>query len=109
MKNESTESDRQFPADLLVILSLVFGVPLIGVFAGLALVGPIPFWLSLAGASVGVVLLFLAKLPLYQEKKFFTFGTKSLDAKHRKIYLIAYRFIGISIIALLLAIALTRT
>ena len=62
----------------------------------------------LAGV-LGVVLLFFARLPLYRQRQFFTFGSRHLDAAHRKLYRLAYFFVwvsGILLFALLLAVGL---
>ena len=42
----------------------------------------------------GIVLLFFAKLPLYRQGKLWTFGSSGLPEKNRRLYRIAYWFIG---------------
>jgi hypothetical protein len=62
----------------------------------------------LAGV-VGVVLLFFARLPLYRQRQFFTFGSRQLDTAHRRLYRLAYFFVfisGILLLALWLALQL---
>jgi type IV secretory pathway VirB3-like protein len=49
--------------------------------------------LAMSFASVGVVLLFLARLPLYRQRRFFAFGSRLLDEPHRRLYRWAYRFL----------------
>jgi len=107
-----TESDWYFPPDLIVLI----GFPVFGLCAGFFLPwfttvrhgNPTPFYASLLLACLGIVLLFFAKLPLYRQKKFFTFGARHLTGIHRKLYRLAYMSIGISIVLLLLVIAMTR-
>lgn len=67
---------------------------------------PTLLWVALAIGVVGVILLFLARLPLYREKKFLTIGPKALPPGRRKLYWISYGFIGtsIAIMAMLLAV-----
>lgn len=50
-------------------------------------------WIGFALALVGVLLLCLARLPLYRQGCFLTFGRKDLDEPHRRLYLWAYRLI----------------
>jgi len=73
----------------------------------LQLLGRADSWAVFAGAAtagvVGVLLLFLARLPLYRQRQFFTFGPRLLDTRHRRLYRLAYWFIGVSV-ALLLAL-----
>jgi len=57
-------------------------------------------------AIVGVVLLFIARLPLYRERRFFTLGPKALSASHRRLYWTAYAFIGTAV-ALMVLLLLT--
>ena len=60
------------------------------------------FYAAVAGGAVGSVLLFFARLPLYRQRRFWTFGSSQLDPFHRKLYRVAYVFLGISILLLLL-------
>ena len=107
-----TLSDWYFPADLFFLI----GFPVFGLCGGFFLPwfstvrhgNPTPFHATLLLACIGIVLLFFAKLPLYRQKKFFTIGARHLTGIHRKLYRLAYTFIGISIVLLLLLIAMTR-
>ena len=109
------ESDWYFPPDWIALIGFVI-FPIVGLCAGLFLPwfttvrhgNPIPLYASLLLACIGIVLLFFAKLPLYRQKKFFTIGARHLTGTHRKLYRLAYKFIGISIVLLLLVIAMTR-
>lgn len=44
------------------------------------------YFLGLFIATVGVSLVFYAKLPLYRQRRFFTFGTKPIPEHRRKFY-----------------------
>lgn len=53
-------------------------------------------WIRCYGAAVlfgavGVGLLFYAKLPLYRERRFFTFGARALPEERRVFYRWSYR------------------
>ena len=110
MKNDRN-SFRNFPADLI----LATGSP----FIILALV--ISWLLSLHGwpwivaysctlfiALAGAVYLFRAKLPLYRERRFFTFGSRHLPPPSIPLYRLDCRLInaGIILAVMLLAISL---
>jgi hypothetical protein len=64
-------------------------------------------WVALLMGAVGVVMLFLARLPLYRQRKFLSFGPRALPAGHRRLYWTACGFIGVSaaIMVLLLMVA----
>ena len=42
--------------------------------------------ISLSIAAVGATLIFYAKLPLYQQRRFFTFGSRALPEDRRPFY-----------------------
>ena len=65
-------------------------------------------YLAIGFAAVGITLLFLARLPLYRQRRFFSFGPQSLDAQHRRLYWRGYGFVAISIFLFLLLFALLR-
>lgn len=57
---------------------------------------------SLYGAAsgvgfVGIVILFLARLPLYRQHRFWSFGPRHLDRKHRRFCWLAYAAILVSL------------
>ena len=62
-------------------------------------------WMALTLAVIGVVLLFIARLPLYRHRRFFTFGPKGLPEGHRKVYRIAYGFVGVGAAMMLALLA----
>jgi hypothetical protein len=51
------------------------------------------YFIGLAIATLGVSLLFYAKLPLYRQKRFFTLGSLALPPQRRPYYRWGYRFI----------------
>ena len=69
---------------------------------------PTIVWIALALGIIGVMLLFAARLPLYEQRRFFVFGSRQLDEKHRRLYRWAYRFIGTSVLLLVLLLLILR-
>lgn len=62
---------------------------------------------ALAVGMAGILLLFFARLPLYRQRRFFTFGSRALDDRHRRLYRWAYRLIvacALLLVALILAL-----
>ncbi len=57
---------------------------------------------ALCLGGTGSLLLFAARLPLYRQRRFFTFGPSSLTGIHRKLYYAAYWFIIPSVALLIL-------
>jgi hypothetical protein len=58
-------------------------------------------------AGVGVSLIFYSKLPIYRQRRFFTFGSDALPADRRAFYRWGYRC-AIFAVALLLCLLLSR-
>lgn len=95
-------SDWYIPTDWLFMLLLHVGIVAIAVVAGMILPllaavrhgEPAAFALSLFLASVGILLLFLSRIPLYREGKFLTFGPASLPENHRRIYWSGYGMVA---------------
>src|SRR5258708_4140855 len=103
------DSDWYIPPETLGLLSTLLLVPFIGVLAGILL--PIVVWLKTAdvvalyafGVGAGVVgasLLFIARIPLYRQGRFWTFGPRHLDRKHRRIYWLAYGCVAAALLLL---------
>ena len=44
-------------------------------------------------ASVGILLLFLSRMPLYRQRRFFVFGSRGFDREHERVYRVAYGFL----------------
>jgi len=65
---------------------------------------PSVFVTALSLAVVGIVLLFLARLPLYREGKVFVFGPGALPKGRRWLYWIAYGIIAVSVVTMTLLI-----
>jgi hypothetical protein len=66
------------------------------------------FILSLVLSLIGVVLLFLARLPLYRQRRFFTIGPAALPESHKRIYQVAWRFIAAGLVIMILLNVLMR-
>jgi len=109
-------SDRQlrFPPDIAALCGLywiVLPISVLGVFIFPAFLrarneGDLTILCVATGMGiVGVSLLFWARLPLYRERRFFTMGPRHLDARHKRIYWIAWTLILTSIGFLSLIIA----
>ena len=59
----------------------------------------LPF-IALGLALLGIALLFVARLPLYRQRRFLVFGPALLDSTHRKLYRCAYVFIASAVLLL---------
>lgn len=108
------KSDWKFSQDILFTLILctfpvIGGAFLVWFFHELSNVrhGDLTlFWIAVSVAIVGLFLLFTARLPLYRQGKFFTFGSKTLPERHKIVYRIAYYLIVASMAIMLLLIAM---
>lgn len=87
---------------LVMVVAICLVLPAIDFLRQLGRIAGPAFILAVFSAVVGMVLLFLAKLPLYRQRQFFTFGPRRLDHDHRIIYWLAYAFVGASVSLLLL-------
>jgi hypothetical protein len=65
------------------------------------------YGIGLAVAAVGIFLIFYAKLPLYRQRRFLTFGTRALPESRRGFYCWGYRCVFLAV-ALLLCLFLSR-
>ena len=111
-------SDWYVPADIAFFFGLYFIVIPVALLSGKLITllssarrsgDTTLLYSALAFGLVGTVLLFLARLPLYRQRRFFTFGPGALDKSHRKLYRWAYRFLGVSVLLLcLLLLALLQ-
>lgn len=100
------ERGGHFPYDLRVLLEPIVILPLILFFStflpgALNHGGATLFIVAMALGIIGVVLLFLARLPLYRQRRFFAFGPRHLTGIHKKLYYTAYAFIIPSVILLI--------
>jgi len=66
------------------------------------------FNLALFLGGVGAVLLLIARIPLYRQRRFFALGPRSLSGVYRKLYFTAYAFIVPSIVLLVLLLLAFR-
>ena len=64
--------------------------------------------IGLGAAAFGVALIFYAKLPLYRQRRFFTFGGRALPEGRRLFYRWGYRCVAFAV-ALLLCLLLSRS
>jgi hypothetical protein len=96
---EKKPSDWYFPADLGCLLFSWVWIALITILAGgiLPLISELRsgdvsgiFYTALGFACSGTILLLLARLPLYRQRRFWTFGPRELDQFHRRLYWLAY-------------------
>ena len=112
MSTQSSESDRRssgrFPGDLAALISLPFITLVSCVFSTWLVNSPSAvIWCAALPGFAGLLLLTWARLPLYRQLQFFSFGPRRLDAVHRRAYWRAYVLIAISVLALL-AYIITR-
>jgi hypothetical protein len=65
------------------------------------------YGIGLAVAAVGISLIFYAKLPLYRQRRFLTFGSRALPESSRSYYRWGYRCVLFAVM-LLLCLFLSR-
>lgn len=120
MPNDEQQKDEQqkkngtcFPPDVVAVGGLLFMVMVsLIVICGLSWAkargDTTLFNLAIFLGGVGAVLLLLARVPLYRQRRFFTLGPRSLSGVYRKLYFTAYAFIVPSIVLLLLLLLAFR-
>jgi hypothetical protein len=116
MKIGNPKSDSYIPRDWRLILFLHFApIPILllaatlaTLFASAAHGDPTLLWAALLLACVGVVLLFTARLSLYRQGNYFSFGPRLLSPGHKRLYWISYAFIATSILIMALLLILLR-
>jgi hypothetical protein len=105
-------------SDVPGILVFLFGPLVIGILAAVLLptlnrLRHMDAWtvfgIAVAVGGLGVILLFVARLPLYRDRQFLAFGPRLLDVPHRKLYWLSYCFVGVSVLLLLGLVAWLRT
>jgi hypothetical protein len=98
-------SDWYIPPDLMIL----FVIPVIAILAGVLLPvlsylkttdAIILFYTAFGTGVMGSVLLFLARLPLYRQRRFWTFGPGALPNFYRKLYWLAYVTIAATLLLL---------
>lgn len=93
-----------YPVVLIILLSMIWPVLQTVERGGAWSV----FAFAAASAVAGIVLLFFARLPLYRQRAFFSFGSRLLDAPHRRLYRLAYGFIFMAVLLLLILLTALR-
>jgi hypothetical protein len=110
-------SDWYVPLDVAVIYGLPFVIIPVSVLFAMLL--PLLsrarssgdttlLYVAFAVGAVGVILLAFARMPLYRQGRFFTFGPRALDEAHRRLYWWAYRFIVVSVLLMSLLLLFLR-
>lgn len=103
-------SDWDIPREAIGVMGSLFFVPAIAVLSATILpavsrlqnANPIPVLaVGYIAGFAGAILLFFARLPLYRQRRYWTFGPRELDSKHRKMYWIAYALVLICMLLLL--------
>src|SRR4051812_4395602 len=89
-------SSSRFPADLAALLGcsyVLLPIAILSTWAAMAIYSTtrtgdlnMPIVGGAFGA-IGVVILFFARLPLYRQGRFFSFGPSELDPLHRRLYI----------------------
>ena len=116
MKMSNPRSDGYIPRDWLAIVAINLAPVLVFLLAAILLPpllntahGDPTFLLgAIAIGCIGVVLLFIAKLPLYRQHEYFSFGPRRLSPGRRRLYWISYGFIGTSILIMTLLLIILR-
>jgi hypothetical protein len=81
-----------------VTMAIMAGA-LLPLFDKLKTANDVDLYLSgLSAGCLGITLLFFARLPLYRQHRFFTFGPKALPGFHRKLYWLAYAMVGLTVL-----------
>lgn len=105
--------NRHIAKDWRFNLALQFGLPLLALAAAGALgiafragEGDLTLlWVALVMAVIGIVLLFVAKRPLYRRGRFATFGPSGLSYTDRVIYWTAYALIVVGVLMMFVLLA----
>jgi hypothetical protein len=111
--NERQDPNRWYlpPMLILCVAPLISG-PLAG--AGLHVVNALragQWWIpasALVFSGIGIVLLFVSKLPLYRQRRFFTFGPRLLNTRHRRLFRWSYCFIAVGLLLMVCVLLALR-
>jgi hypothetical protein len=101
------DSDWHIPPEAAAVWTVAF-LPLI-IAASTCLLLPIVvrlktasivtlFCTALGSGIVGIVSLLIARLPLYRQRRFWTFGPGALDQRHRRFYWLGYALFVVSVL-----------
>ena len=58
------------------------------------------YGVGVSAGMVGIILLFIARLPLYRQHRFWTVGSRQRDGKHRRFYRLSCAFVAVSLLLL---------
>lgn len=115
--SQDNKGGSHFPPDLAALLGvywIMLPIAALGtvMFSGIQAVksnGDLTlFWIALGLGCVGAVILFVARLPLYRQRRFGQIGPKGLDTFHKRLYVWAWCFLGLSISLFTLLLILVR-
>ena len=93
---------------IVIALAAIVGSQALSFFSRLT--GAPWIWCYAVGlfvAGIGVAMIFHAKLPLYRQRNFFTFGTSAIPERRRSFYRWGYRCVIFAIV-LFLCLLLSR-
>ena len=94
---------------LVVVLSVLFSALVFHFFTGLSDMARLGcLGVALAFAATGVALVFRGKLPLFRQRRFFTFGSGALPEGRRASYRRGYCCIAIAVVLMLCLLWTTR-
>jgi hypothetical protein len=96
------DSDWYIPQDWFCILGMSILPVVIAVLASMILTANLCalYGVGLGAGVWGSAMLWVARLPLYKQRRFWTIGPMQLDRKHRRIYWLAYVFVAVSLLLL---------
>jgi hypothetical protein len=103
------KSDWYIPPDWMFLFGWLVIFPLIAIEAGvlLPILGLLKsagvlelFYVGIGTACFGILLLLVARWPLYRQHQFFNFGPSKLPSLHRKFYWLAYAAIIAAVLLL---------
>ena len=115
--SKSNKGGSHFPSDLAALFGVYWIMLPIAAFSAVMISSILAvksngdltlMWIALGLGCVGAVVLFVARLPLYRQRRFCQIGPKGLDAFHKRLYVWAWRFLGLSISIFTLLLILIR-
>jgi hypothetical protein len=109
-RKHNKSNDWFFPPDLAAALApIVLALVLLFAVCGISWVSAVAlFRLAICLGSIGVMLLFVARIPVHRQRRFFSLGPSATSGIFRKIYCVAYIFIVPSILFLIFALLFLR-
>ena len=109
-REHKKSDDWYFPPDLSAALApIVLGIVLLFAICGVSWVTVVSlFRFALWLGGIGVTLLFVARIPVYRQRRFLSVGPTAVSGVYRKIYWLAFIFIVPSILFLVFALLFLR-